>query len=497
MGPLALAGIGAGLGALGGLFGRDNNQSTVGYTGGTDRSSSSFTPAPMAENLYGYVGGIGNQMGNTPTPYFPGVGYVGPSGPTQAGVNSLMSTGQNIYDYTNKINSGSYLRPAANRSSGGGGVSVRAPSGGRGGGGVSGFVPSGGKGFQSEWDQVVGMGEAGQYLQGANPYYTAAGQYGMDAIPGMQGLLGQAGTNYGFLSNAADIANNPYVQQMLGANASAIQEMLDSNMATTAGGAAAGGMLGSSADALMRGQAMGDAAGELARTNASTMLSAYDQGLAAQQMALGFTPELMQAQMMPAQAAAYGGDLQRQLAELQNQIFGTENQILNQRYGTDADYAASTYGTDAGYAASIYGADKNYDASIYSSDASLEAARIRTDADLKIAAEDARLKGISLAQEIENRATMNQLMAGNIVEGYQERALQDAMARFGYQYEEPWMRMNNIGGAMGLLAPLGTNNSSGATTGAQSGTNPNYQSPLGAILQGVIGGGFTGYGLGT
>jgi hypothetical protein len=244
-------------------------------------------------------------------------------------------------------------------------------------------------------------------------------------------------------------------------------------------------MLGSSADALMRGQAMGDAAGELARTNASTMLSAYDQGLAAQQMALGFTPELMQAQMMPAQAAAYGGDLQRQLAEAQNQIFGTENQILNQRYGTDADYAASIYSSDASLAAAQTSAN-----------ASLEAARIRTDADLKIAAEDARLKGISLAQEIENRATMNQLMAGNIVEGYQGQALQDAMARFGYQYEEPWMRMNNIGGAMGLLAPLGTTNSSGATTGATSGTNPNYQGPLGAILQGIIGGGFAGYGLG-
>jgi hypothetical protein len=96
-----------------------------------------------------------------------------------------------------------------------------------------------------------------------------------------------------------------------------------------------------------------------------------------------------------------------------------------------------------------------------------------------------------------DQSVNNMLGYGQTVEGYQQQALQDAMARYGYQYEEPWMRANNIQGVLGALAPLGVQKTSGATTGASSGTNPNYQSPFGALAHGAIGGGFMGYGLGT
>jgi hypothetical protein len=331
---LAMAGIGAGLGALGGLLGRDKNQSTVGYDAGTNRSQSSFTPAAAAAPLYGYMAGIGQQMGSTPTPYFPGMGYVGPSGPTQQG---------------------------------------------------------------------VGMG------MGAMPYYGMAANQALGAQPYMEQALRAAGNNYGLLSSAADVANNPYVQQMMQTNRSRIGEALQEDwlpaldLGFARGGA---GSVGSSRHGLGQSESVQNAAKELGRANSELMLGAYGQGLGAQQSALGQTGNMLQNLMAPSAASA----------------------------------AAAGYYGQGGQVGLGY---------------------------------------------------------GQTVEGYQQQALQDAMARYGYQYEEPWMRANNIQGAMGALAPIGMNNTSGATTGASSGTNPNYQSPFGAMAQGAIGGGFMGYGLGT
>jgi hypothetical protein len=335
----------------------------------------------MAEDLYGYVGGIGNQMGNTPMPYFPGMGYVGPSGPTQSGINAGMDLSQH-----------------------------------------------GLLGAQSLYGQAgASMPWMGAAAQG---YGGAAGLSPLVAAQ-QGGLAGGAMGNYGFLSSAADAANNPYVQQMLDANASGVQKLLDANLAQRGGAASRAGMLGSSADALMRGQAVGDAAGELSRTNASTLLNAYGQGLGAQQTALGQTGAMQQALAAPMGTLGLGASYLGQAGNAVQQ--GVSN--LAQNYGG--------------------------------------------------------------AFNLGNQSVNNMLGYGGVVEGYQDQALRDAMARFGYQYEEPWMRMNNIGGAMGLLAPLGTTNSSGATTGATSGTNPNYQSPFGAMAQGAIGGGLFGYGMGT
>jgi hypothetical protein len=328
---LAMAGIGAGLGALGGLFGRDPNQSTVGYTGGSNQGQANFTPAPAASPLYGYMAGIGQQMGNTPTPYFPGQGYVGPSGPTQQGIN-------------------------------------------------------------------LGMGTL--------PLYGAAGQQMMDAQHGMRGVLGQGWNNYNFLSNAADVGRNPYVQDMMQQNADLLNRNFNEGlMPSIRGTAIQNNNLGGSRQGIAEGVAARGTQEAISDANERLLLGAYGQGLGAQQTALGSTGAMLGNLLAPAQATAGAAGLNANAAQL----------------------------------------------------------------------------GLGF---------------GQTVEGYQQRALQDAMARFGYQYEEPWMRAGNIQGAMGALAPLGTQNTSGATTGATTGTNPNYQSPFGALTQGAIGGGLMGYGMG-
>jgi hypothetical protein len=63
--------------------------------------------------------------------------------------------------------------------------------------------------------------------------------------------------------------------------------------------------------------------------------------------------------------------------------------------------------------------------------------------------------------------------AGQTVEGYQGAALQDAMNRYSYQYQEPWQRMQNTGSSLGFLQPLGT--SYGSSYGSQP--NANQTSP--------------------
>jgi hypothetical protein len=279
------AGIGAGVGALGGLLGRDNQETVETLEGGSERSQKSFTPAGVAKPLYGYMGGIGQQMGATPTPYFPGMGYVPPSALTR------------------------------------------------------------------------------------------------EAVAGMVGIGRQAYGNYGLLSNAASVGQNPYVQAMLDVNRRQVNEALNEDMLPSIRGRASQmGMLGSGNRDLMEGEAAGRAATGLADANAKLLLGAYGQGLGAQQQALGMTGGLMGAFSQP----------------------------------------------------------------------------------------------------------------GQMVEGYQQQGLKEAMARFGYQHQEPWQRMGRINTAAQALSPLGQQNMSGATTGATSGLNPNYQTPF----QGMMGGAAWGAGQG-
>jgi len=208
------------------------------------------------------------------------------------------------------------------------------------------------------------------------PYYpgqayvspSEATQYGVsglyDAANNQNSALKTATQNYNFLSTAADVANNPYVQGQIKANERSVLDTLYENaLPRLQSGAVGVNNLGSSRLGLAQGQAIGDTSKELANTNAAYLSNAYGQGLSAQQYALGNTGALNEAYKQPAE-------------------------------------------------------------------------------------------------------TM--LQAGQTVEGYQQKALDDSIARYNYQYEEPWNRMSNVSNYLtGLFKDLGTQYSSGTGTSSE------------------------------
>jgi hypothetical protein len=332
--------IGAGVGAGLGLIGRNNspasakslNTASRGSAAKTTEGASTFAPNAAALPFYGFTAGQGNQLMQSPVPFFPGQTYVGPSLPTQFGTQ-------------------------------------------------------------------LGMGSLAPTLAGAG---LAAG-----AASPMQQAAGTAAGNFGFLSGAANVGANPYVQQMMQVNRDRIGEALQEDWLPSLeqGFMRTGsGALGSSRYGLAQGEASQNAARELGRANTELQLGAYGQGLSAQRSALGALGGLQQGFLAPSSA------------------YGTAGQMM------------------AG--------------------AGQQAAGI-----------------------------------GQGVEGYQGQALQDAMARFGYQYSEPYQRLNLAAESAGMLAPLGTTHNVGAGNNSTSGMgaqpNPGYQSPFQAALSG----GMAGYGL--
>jgi hypothetical protein len=259
--------------------------------------------------------------------------------------------------------------------------------------------------------QAVNMGMNGMpYYYGGSDWLGASAGLAPGAIAGQQGLLGTSGGNYDFLSGAADVANNPYVQDMLAANAQQVNQQLTENWLPAVNqGAASVNALGSSRQGIAQAQAVERAAQQLANANSSTMLNAYGQGLGAQQTALGQTGNMLQALTAPMQTGAYAGNL-----------MGQAGNMLQQ-------------------------------------------------------------------------GAQGALGWGQTVEGYQQAALNDAMARHQYQYDAPWINMQNAGNMLQYLYPLGTTTESGSRTGTNSQTapNPGYMSPY----QSAMGGASLGYGL--
>jgi hypothetical protein len=123
-------------------------------------------------------------------------------------------------------------------------------------------------------------------------------QQGVDA---QKGMLGQAAGNYGFLSGAADVANNPYVQNMMAQNAQGAQDMLGQALARQQQQSIGVNNLGSSRQGLMQGTLAAEAQKNLLAQNAATQMGAYQAGLGAQQSALGQTGNLMQSMLAPGQ----------------------------------------------------------------------------------------------------------------------------------------------------------------------------------------------------
>lgn len=205
----------------------------------------------------------------------------------------------------------------------------------------------------------------------------------------MPGVLGQSGQNFGFLSNAADVANNSYVQNMNQMTQQNLNQNLNENLLPGVNaGAQQVNAMGSGRHGLMQGKAVGDTQRAIADAQTQTNLGAYGQGLGAQQFALGQTGNLLSSMMAPSRAMA---------------------------------------------------------------------------------------------------------QAGQTVEDYQGRALQDAMQRHQYQFQEPWQRMQNTSSMLGVLQPLGVNQGANFSQGQSTTTQPNpaYKSPF----QNALGIGMTGLGL--
>ena len=255
-------------------------------------------------------------------------------------------------------------------------------------------------------------GQANNLMQSPVPFFpgqtyvgpSAPTQIGsalqMGAIPGMLGAAGQQGQaantalgNFNFLSNAANVAGNPYVGGMADEITRRMnQNLMEQQLPALQQGAQQVNALGSSRLGVAQGQAMGRHQRELGGALAGLYNDAYGQGLTAQTNALGALGGLQQGMLAPSQTILGAGNV-------------------------------------------AYGVGQN-------------------------------------------------------VEGYQQKALEDAMARFSYQYQEPYQRLQLAGQAAGMLQPLGTQYGSasnyGQSSGVGTGANPNYQSAGQAFLGGAM-----------
>lgn len=294
--------IGAGGSVVGGLLGGKGGGGSQTSTTTQDTANySQLTPNKAALPLYGWYAQNAQRLMGQPIPYFPGQGYVGPSGQTQQGV--------------------------------------------------------------------------GQLAQGADA---------------MLPFLGQMGKNYDFLSGAADVANNPYVQRMLGANAQQVgQQLSEQWLPAINRGAQAVNAMGSDRQGIAQGQGVERAAQALANANSQTMLNAYGQGLGAQQNALSSTPDVLRNLLAPG---------------------------------------------------------------------------------------------------------LGRIGAGQTAEGYQQKALDDQMARFNWMFTEPYQRMGAVQGWMQGLSPIGMQQGTSQMVGTAP--NPNYTSPMQNALAGMQMGGALGNALG-
>ena len=223
---------------------------------GTSRNESTLTPNAAAMPWLGYMGAQGNALMDQPMGYFPGQTYVGPSNPTQAGVNSVM-----------------------------GGADT--------------------------------MNTAGNMMQGA-------AMSGVGALPGMDWVNNSAMGAYGSMLNAPDVANNPYAQGMMKANAANAQNMLGQGLAQQQQQSIGVNNLGSSRQGLMQGTLASNTARDLANTNAQMMGQMYGQGLQAQGTALGQTGNMLGNLQAPtnwlgnlSQMMGQAGQMQGQAGQMQ------------------------------------------------------------------------------------------------------------------------------------------------------------------------------------
>ena len=181
------------------------------------------------------------------------------------------------------------------------------------------------------------MAQLTQYMGAQNPQWVGPSAQTQQAQQAMySGLPGQAQAantamgNYNRLSNAADVANNPYVQGMMGVNNYNTSQQLKNEWLpaiTNRAIASGSGGMGSSREGLAQGQAIGNASQQLSNANAGLLNTAYGQGLQAQLGALSGLGGLQQGMMAPAQALYSAG--QAQEGYQQNQLNAPWQQLQN------------------------------------------------------------------------------------------------------------------------------------------------------------------------
>jgi hypothetical protein len=140
------------------------------------------------------------------------------------------------------------------------------------------------------------------FARGVMPEYLQSGDEGLRAMFG-----------------AADVANNPYVNQMLDAQARNVGDQLTRQwLPGIRQGASLAGQTGSTRQGVAEGVAIGDAAKALADATAQTQLNAYGQGLQQRTAAMAALPQMAQLGMLPGQTMQGLGQQQEQY--LQRQI---------------------------------------------------------------------------------------------------------------------------------------------------------------------------------
>jgi hypothetical protein len=389
-------------------------------------------------------------MGQIPTPFFPGQTYADPSAPTQYGINMGMGA-MPIYQQAAGMGQGiadAYSGAAQGMDQAAGAMGQSSP--------YYQQAAQFGANAAPQW------GQAGAAYGQQHPMYQQAAGMGLGAIGGQRGILGTSGGNYNFLSNAADVANNPYVQQQLGANKDAVMTALKEEMLPAANqGAAQVNALGGSRHGLAQGTAMGKAADALAQANAQTMLGAYGQGLGAQQHALSNTGAMLQNQLAPAQAASWAAGQQGLGAQaLQNRALMGQQQ-MNQ-YGAAGNWATR-------------GAQSLADA-----------ARLRGEGAGYLGRGQNALAG---SARMLNEGALQALGYGDRIQGFHQQVINDRMARHAHQFSEPWQRMQNVQGILPAFQPYATTQGYGGNM--TTAPNPKYMNPI----QAGIGGAGLGLGL--
>lgn len=427
--------------------------------GGSQQQSSNQTSSGFAQNtwaphqavapIYGQMSQNLGVISQTPTPVFPGITYVPPSQLTQQSVD--LRQGQ-IPHYQNAatasdIASGAYL---------GAGAAAKAAEpmfydAGNAYAQAAGMAP----GVANAYNQAMGQGQGvnAAYGQAAGMAPSVANAYGnsgnlaLGAIGNQRGINSASLGNYNFLSNAADVANNPYVQDQLAANKSEVMEgLMREAIPQINAGAASVNNLGSSRQGLLQGQAVGDAAEALARVNASTMLDAYGKGLGAQQNALGYTSSMLENQLSPARSAGYAADQRARGMDAMS------NAARLQHQGMGALGEAAGYGRQGMEAAGL-GADYMRNRAYMGREAAAQAGQAGDYGSL--AAQQLGNAGNYMGQGADAAAA-----GGQTVEDYQGRAQNDAIMRHDAPYTELWERMGRTGDFLtGLFQPLGTGSS--------------------------------------